>query len=493
MNMELPKWVKPALSALTVATALQVGIARSDSTPRGPEPIAGSATIELAPKTVFSIKAVDLTVGSHDEIDGFRTSLNEKLKKGPFQVAVGLKLDNEKLQDQQAQMEDVVKNTEDEIGLKPSYVAKHIPAALYTINDPAEIDVLLDQDVFYIEYLGDKVVIQGQNPEIEELIGTNKADSLLATGYGWQIASPDTGVKDTHPIFENGQRIITSVCVLEGDRCPNGTSFDDTTPNAASTCEESRDDCIHGTATASEIVEFSDASLIIGLVETVGDILRFIDFVIGQPQPVAGISISFSWGDGTIGSCADDHPAFANMFEQVVNFGIPIIVASGNDGFGNGTRAPACIILRRSPSNDGVIPVGSSGMKQNPNMTFNEWISGFSNRDPENEILLAPGEDVNVANASTGTYVRMSGTSMSAPITAAAVARIRSKYPYLTPGQIEELLKLGGVELVERYWLEPSGDEVDNSQFRINVDESVRIQALRQNPVATLRFPAVLR
>lgn len=121
-----------------------------------------------------------------------------------------------------------------------------------------------------------------------------------------------------------------------------------------------------------------------------------------------------------------------NVTASIINRGIPIVVAAGNEHGNACHKSPA--------SNPGAITVGGT--------TINHHMYEMSNAGPCVDIL-APAKEVvgasNVCNAchtETGSCSnKLSGTSMATPLVAGAVALLLEKDPNLTPAEITKKLK----------------------------------------------------
>jgi hypothetical protein len=106
---------------------------------------------------------------------------------------------------------------------------------------------------------------------------------------------------------------------------------------------------------------------------------------------------------------------------------VATVVSSGNSGFRDSVGAPGCV--------GAALTIGST--------TKTDGISAFSNISDVVD-LLAPGSNINSSVPGAGFGV-ISGTSMSAPHVAGAVAVLRSRSPAATVDQIQTALQSTGV------------------------------------------------
>lgn len=125
-------------------------------------------------------------------------------------------------------------------------------------------------------------------------------------------------------------------------------------------------------------------------------------------------------------------PLIKEAVQKALDAGIPIIASAGNSGV-NELNYPAAF--------EGVISVGSTN-KENK-------LSSYSTFGPSVD-LVAPGEAVYAPlydMEKGSTFYSMSGTSMSAPVVTGVASLLLSKYPNLTPRQVEYILEQSAKDL----------------------------------------------
>ena len=162
----------------------------------------------------------------------------------------------------------------------------------------------------------------------------------------------------------------------------------------------------------------------------------------------------------------DNDPSISDALANLLNDGVTVVVASGNDGVDACTQTPA--------NTPGTITVNSLDIDDND--------SSFSNYGRCTDIY-APGNGILSTwnSSSTSTAVR-SGTSMASPFVAGAVARIMQENPDFTHTQV--VAKLFANAKPYNSWIEDDAPRmlftptVDDATLAANnVSEGVRIAA----------------
>lgn len=157
----------------------------------------------------------------------------------------------------------------------------------------------------------------------------------------------------------------------------------------------------------------------------------------GQPNPlIVNMSLGSAYPNlyATPQACVTANPAWATAIANLVARNVPVIVATGNDGYKDRLSAPACLpgaVKVGALSNDGQLTTEAS----------------FSNRPvlgnfPGEVFLLAPGGQYttgvanNVRSAYDGAYEGMRGTSQAAPHIAGVYALFKAAVPTATNADI---------------------------------------------------------
>lgn len=299
-----------------------------------------------------------------------------------------------------------------------------------------------------------RVSLNESNP----VIGANQmwnGDPSI-TGSGYAVAVLDTGVDKNHTFFNdsNGAAVVAEYCASTQyapysifSLCPGGAQTSSASGSGLH-CE-GVDGCDHGTHVAG-IVAGRPTALNVGTVRGVAPKASLIaaqvftrfnsaEFCGEEPAPclssyssdqilalehvlsldvsqggslkVASVNMSLGGGQN-YEACNSSNTAFQNILTSLSNANIAVVIASGNDGYGDSISSPACF--------SSAISVAST--------TKSDRISWFSNIAGGTLIdLAAPGSDIASAVPS-GAWGVKSGTSMAAPHVAGAWALMREAH-----------------------------------------------------------------
>ncbi|MFN8015600.1 MAG: S8 family serine peptidase [Acidimicrobiia bacterium] len=333
---------------------------------------------------------------------------------------------------------------------------------------------------------------------------SNTGTSL--TGKGSVVGIIDSGINSDNTIFKdkNGQsRVVSQGCVNQDDIEIAPCS---TTPGKAAyiSCSSDVGSCWHGHAVAgfssgtqmaltndtgtvkldvggsapeSKISFFriadseahgpTNISLLAGL-------NKFLSDVKNNPQVAPNvINISIGWGSGVIPRC--DYFTSINLaIDELVQRGVTIVAASGNEGDKSRIVMPACL--------PNVIGVGASEFVKDANgKIISEQVAKYSNMSDEVDIV-APGTDLPAATPTEGTYYpKVSGTSFASPIVAGAVALLHQAKPTASPSEIKNAIVSGSDQIKD--------PQTGKSFPRLNVKKA--LSALTAVPATTTTSTSV--
>ena len=294
------------------------------------------------------------------------------------------------------------------------------------------------------------------------LIGATELINQGIDGHGYAVAVLDTGVEASHPFL--GGRVVAEACFsrtvpgMSESLCPNGNE-QQVGPGAASNCPSHIPGCDHGTHVAGTAAGLSniDSGVAPGanivavqifsegtgacppdmdecITTWVSDTIRALEWVhsVAAEYNIAAVNMSLggiSFTDQA--TCDEDQFARKYAIDQLLAAGVVTVAASGNESTKDSMIAPACI--------SSVVSVGATDNA--------DAVADFSNSTPFLS-LLAPGVDID-SSVRDGLYGLKSGTSMSTPHVAGAIALLRSAAPDATGPEIVDALRSTGLMVTD--------------------------------------------
>lgn len=356
---------------------------------------------------------------------------------------------------------------------------------------------------------------------------TTLRNGVLIDGSGVGIAVVDSGVDGTHPnLADNMGGNVKIVCSVPQFVATGLTGFTECLgPKTAVPMPDTDSPSLggHGTHVAGIIAAAGGPELSyqgaapgatlygvsVGTTISVENGLDGLAWVLenhAKVDPPIRV-VNNSWGSGPATYRPDDplYPALWKMQDALVEAGVTVVFAAGNDG-GNGGRAttsaqcnnPTPGILCVANYNDAnsgtrkgaINPTSSRGAKEDPK-TWPDISAPGSTIVSTCRITLpvcwlGEGQQDPPSNS----FASMSGTSMAAPHVTGIVAQLVQVNPKLTPAEIENLLEDTAYKFVfgERYGLHrdpfnrDDSSSFDKGHGLVDALTAVEVLLARQRP-----------
>ncbi len=342
---------------------------------------------------------------------------------------------------------------------------KVIPAAVLNVTQSAAVRLAQNPDVRYVTIDGptrkhgveddrvDSSALQTLYPfDVEApAVWSGAVGGIPATGNGITVAVVDTGLDKNHADFHLIHRVDGSrqnnLAHVDGDNYGHGTHV------ASIVGSRTSDGKYIGIAPNAKVlgVDVADDNG----VASESDLLRGLDWVYQHEKDQKIRVVNLSVGVGIPESYATS-PIDAAV-ERLWHDGLVIVAAAGNMGTAgdavfyapgndpfvitvgclddNGTPAPGddtlCSISSRGRTEDGFAKpdVVAPGRK----------IVGALAAGHE-KLQVALAQQYNDRVTPDGQHIRLSGTSMAAPVVSGTVALLLERFPSLTPDQVKSVL-----------------------------------------------------
>lgn len=328
------------------------------------------------------------------------------------------------------------------------------------------------------------------------LIGAAAARANGFDGSGQTVAVIDSGVDRNHAAFAG--RVVAEACFSQGADCPNrGTS--QTGTGAGMPCTFAPTSCRHGSHVAGIAAGGGatpgvapDARIIAVNATTEvacnsphpgdttcanytdSDLLAALQFVYDQrtTRSIAAVNMSIGGSTKFTGACDTFRPSLTTMINQLKAAGIATVIASGNNGWQDGTSWPSCI--------SSAVSVGSTDKR--------DKVSSFSNLNAGVDVLAPGGEfDVYLQDGGQivsavpgGSTAGMVGTSMAAPHVAGAFAVLRERAPSASVDTVLNALVATGVPVGDQRNAIYDGTLDISIDYRNACNQSYGTQSFRQ-------------
>ena len=322
--------------------------------------------------------------------------------------------------------------------------------------------------------IGSDIANPSSRAKQSELYSPYTAWELGYTGKGVSVCIMDTGVDDSHPSLQGKwlggvdvSKPGTFLWPRDGTFNADDTNGHGTTCAGIATGTGAPEGNYQGTATGARLVDLRIGTLFGGAPGEGPSPVKFYDGTLQGEQwalehkdqnwpsgngQYTGIDVlSLSWGID-VGGSSDGSDAYSAGLDKLVEAGVIVVVAAGNDGPGNDGFAGL-------GAANGVITVGAT----DDNDTIDrqdDIIASYSSRgprkdngdaDPYNELkpdVCAPGTGITQAEydrtgdgSGNGYGSRGSGTSYATPLVAGVVALMLEANRDLTPAVAKEVLR----------------------------------------------------
>lgn len=308
------------------------------------------------------------------------------------------------------------------------------------------------------------------------LLITASINPVVASDLAPSVAILDSSVDGN--IVEIKENLLHEVCILEWSVCPNGRYFLEGPGSAFLPVKYGLSGTFdHGTQMASIAISTNPSipivfMRIIGAAESGArlrtseqTVYQALEWVLDNQLRFNIQAVALAQGSHNLSTSKDYCPRSARTATAITNLfnlGIPVFVASGNNGDKSRVSWPGCLPL--------AIPIGA---------VTNGKISNYSNIDPNLSTFLAVGEAK--ARSSLQAQVNASGTSVSTQVFAAMWIYLKTQLPELSFAESIKFLKEIGHPITYQekvgYWIDKDDltQAVENRKYGISISSKTYI------------------
>lgn len=328
-----------------------------------------------------------------------------------------------------------------------TYQYSHVPGLAMTVT-PESFAILKDHpQVKYIQY--DEL----EHIALAQAVPWIKADQVHSgspayNGNGITVAVLDTGINTSHVDFSG--KIITQTCsVTSGNKCP---------PSNTTTGSSAEDDNGHGSHVSGIVAKVAPGTKIaaIKVCNNTGgcqasDTLAGLNWVIANFSSYTIKVVNMSIASSTLYDNSCDNDLRKTAIDSLINSGITVFAATGNNSNKSQIGAPACLsnTIAVGATYDAIYSPTATTLVCSKVVTNPDTASCFSNSSSWVDIL-APGSEITSSwtGSTTATSVK-AGTSMATPMASGVAALMLQKNSTLTSAQIKAKLKKTGVNVTD--------------------------------------------
>jgi len=275
-----------------------------------------------------------------------------------------------------------------------------------------------------------------------DLVNLGDARELGVTGSGMSIAFIDVGITSGHPYF--GGRVVDGVCISSTFSCPNGSNYQEGVAAAEAPPDNfsvNIEDINHGNMVAGiaagEINDFAPGGVAPGAniimarndARTDRGINAALEYFyqIKDQHNLQAVSISMGRlpSRSNMLDCSTDSQQMFGNVQRLVDAGVAVFAAAGNEQNPYGLLLPACL--------PNVISVGS--VENNGDVA--NWTNSGEALD-----YFAP---YYIRTADYAGYMQGSGTSASTPLVAASFLLARELNPEISINELKRAIDGSGV------------------------------------------------